>query len=332
MDELLKNREFFEQELAKRHLLDFLRALWREVEAESFEEALYHAYLCEEVQKVILWACFPKTQPEDAYDLVINVAPGTGKSSIISKFGPVWAWLKNPNLRIIASSYSAPATKSFTTKFQMLMLSDKFRRFFPKMILKEENVQSQTNNYKGVRYATSTNGTITGLHGDLIIVDDHNQPPNIDMDDNGNIRVGKIPLLTDIRSGNSWHDSVLITRKRIPKFSRAIYVQQRVHAVDLSGYLLKKAKKGGINVKHIVLPAFIDKKNKAYEEKYIDGEIVERKELDHLYQEGLLDPIRLPRKVLTKMERGMSTQVFNAQYMQRPTGDVAGLIKPSYFK
>jgi hypothetical protein len=268
------------------------------------------------------------------YDLLVNIAPGTSKSTVISKFGAVYAWTKNNDLTMISSSYAAKATKSFTNKFKKLINSDEFLEIYPELELDEDNVGEQSNHFKGRRYATSTGGSITSIHGDLIIVDDHNQPPKIERDDNGRPKLTMGATLTQIEAGNAWHDDVLSSRKTNKEYSRSIYVQQRVHRKDLSGYLIKKAEQGAMNLKHIVLPATIEKgKNEAYSRLYINGIIHEEEDLEYLYDEtGLLDPVRMKRKTLVKEKKIMGSHVYSAQYLQQPKKEKGGVIKPEWFE
>lgn len=250
--------------------------------------------------------------------------------------GPAYLWTLNPDIQMISASYSSTPVKEFSSKFRKLINSDSFKKLYPNLVLSEDNVTSQKNNSKGARYTASTGGSVTGMHADIIVLDDPNKPPSIIRDDNGNPRLEQGATITEILNGNAWHDDVLTTRKTDKKMARTIYVQQRVHRQDLSGYILKKAEKGGMDLKHICLPARINMRLtrlQAYARLYRNGNIVEQINLKYLYsKEGLLDNQRLSANELDKAKIVMGSYAYNAQYLQRPSKDKGGLIKANYFE
>ncbi|MFX1499328.1 MAG: hypothetical protein ACFFDH_00025 [Promethearchaeota archaeon] len=314
----------------------FVCDFWSIVEARELIISPYIEYLCKEVQTILNWTADWNIQDSKSYDLLINVAPGTTKSTIASSFSPAYLWILNPDSRMIASSYSAFAVKEITHKFMKLLRSDEFLALYPNLKLEEENITTQTNQEKGIRYATSTNGSVTSLHGDIILLDDHNKPPKIVRDENGRIKLELGATLTEIIAGNSWHDDVLSTRKTDQELSRTIYIQQRVHKRDLSGHVLNHAQNGGINLKHICLPAIINKKLKkpqAFAHTYINGKLKVKDDLKKLYTRcGYLAKERLGKKILEKKKKVMGSFIYNAQFQQNPRKERGRLIKAKWFK
>src|SRR5260221_116321 len=76
------------------------------------------------------------------------------------------------------------------------------------------------------RYATSLEGTLTGLGGNLIIIDDP-------------IKLGDALSEVVRKRSVDWYRSTLVTRPDDKKASRIVVVMQRVHQEDLVGYLLE---------------------------------------------------------------------------------------------
>jgi predicted phage terminase large subunit-like protein len=95
-----------------------------------------------------------------------------------------------------------------------------------------------------------------------------------------------------------------------------ILLQQRLHTDDLSGYLLSKTPNA---FQHICLPAEV-------------SEHVRPVHLKQFYKDGLLDPVRLSRKELDNLKIQGGSRYYAGQYLQIPTPDEGGIIKPHWFE
>lgn len=105
------------------------------------------------------------------------------------------------------------------------------------------------NNFGGQRFTTSTGGTITGLHGDIIINDDPNSPQSI-----------YSPVAR--AEAKRFISEVLPSRKINIRTAYTITVQQRLHNDDVSGNILEEDK----NIIHLSVPA-IDADGKSFFEE-----------------------------------------------------------------
>ena len=85
------------------------------------------------------------------------------------------------------------------------------------------------NQVGGFRYATSVGGTISGIHGHFILLDDP---------------VNAVDSLSDtmIRNTNDRLDNLIFSRKVDNDVSVVILIMQRLHENDTTGYLLSKNK------------------------------------------------------------------------------------------
>jgi predicted phage terminase large subunit-like protein len=156
---------------------------------------------------------------------------------------------------------------------------------------------------RGKRIATSIEGTLTGLGGNLIIIDDP-------------LKIGDA-MSEAVRSRViEWYRSTLLSRADNKKEARILVVMQRVHQDDLVGYLQEQ---GGFEV--LNLPAVAQRT-----EDYMlgDGRIYTR-------QKGeLLHPEHEPAEVLIDLKNGMGPIAFSAQYQQSPIPPGGTIIKQKW--
>ncbi len=177
-------------ELCRRSLYTFLQEFWDVIIPEDPIWNWHIEMICDEVQTAIMRvvrlperpAAFegvrflmPK-KPREAklYDLLVNVPPGSLKSTIITVMCPAWAWTIDQTLRIISASYSGDLSQDHAVRSRDIIQSDKYKLYFPEVEIRAD--QNNKNNYKntmnGERYATSVGGTVMGIHAHLIIIDD----------------------------------------------------------------------------------------------------------------------------------------------------------------
>ena len=106
--------------------------------------------------------------------MVIAMPPRYGKSTIVSVAFPAWLLGHNPSFRIICASYSQELAFRLSADFRRIIESDWYRELFPDFApqgdkCSEREVKTTAN---GWRYATSVGGPLTGIGGDIIIIDD----------------------------------------------------------------------------------------------------------------------------------------------------------------
>lgn len=282
-------------ELCKRSFFFFLKEFWHIIIPEDPVYNWHMEYLCDELQKV---ATKVKNRESKDYDLIINIPPGTSKSTIATVMLPAWAWVIDPTIRSLTASYSASLSTDHSMKSRDIIRSDKFRAYFPDIEIKKD--QDNKTHYKntdgGERYATSVTGTVTGFHAHLIIVDDPLNPKEAASE-------------ADRTTANSFMDVTLSTRKVSKSVTPTILVMQRLHQKDCTGNWLDKE---GKEIKHICLPGEISKDVKPVElkEKYING---------------LLDADRLTTKDLKELKINLGSYGYAGQIMQIPTPDDGGI-------
>ncbi|MDR2474602.1 MAG: hypothetical protein LBD45_01975, partial [Bacteroidales bacterium] len=147
----------------RRSFFYFVKTFWSVIIAETPVYNWHIEYLCRELQDLSVAIVGRQKKP---YDLIINIPPGTTKSTITTIMFPAWLWTQDATLRIITNSYSADLSIEHAVKSRDIILSDKFRRLFPEIVLRRDKSakSSYENTATGARYTTSTGGTITGKH------------------------------------------------------------------------------------------------------------------------------------------------------------------------
>jgi len=289
-------------ELCRRSFFRFVQEFWSVISPEEPVWNWHIKYLCDELQYL---NSFVKDRKPKPYDLIINVPPASTKSSIASQMYNAWVWIDDPAQRFIGSSYAHGLSLSHSVKTKDIVTSDKYLMLFPHLKLKlDQQAKSDYRNTKGgQRFTTSTGGSVTGMHGHQIIVDDPLNPEQAVSD-------------KERESANRFVSSTLSSRKVDKAVSVTILIMQRLNEDDPTGVMLSKK---GKKIKHICLPAE-DKGN------------VQPPELSAHYSEGLLDPVRLSREIMAEALIDLGSYQYAGQYDQRPAPEEGGLLKRSWFE
>lgn len=285
----------------KKDFFYFVKTFWDVIIKEDPIYNWHIPYLCKELQDLSISIVNRAPKP---YDLIINIPPGTTKSTIVTIMWPVWLWTQDPSLRIITNSYSGGLSIEHATKSKDIILSDKFRTLFPNIVIRKDKSgkQNYENTETGYRYATSTGATITGFHAHIIINDDPVNPKQAESE----------PLRVQANE----HTKTLSSRKVNKANTPVVTIMQRLHEEDVTGYMLKKK---GENIRHICLPAE-------------DCDDVKPSELRQNYIDGLLDPNRLSRKVLDEAKTDLGSRGYAGQFGQKPSAAGGNIIKESWFR
>lgn len=283
--------------LCRESFYDFLLEFWHTVDPNPLVRNWHLKFLCKELQKVAERVF--NDEPKE-YDLVINIPPGTSKSTICSQMFPVWCWTRMPSAKFICVSYAHDVAVKDSLKSRDIVNSELYHAAYPEIVLREDlNKTSHfANTRTGFRMATGVGGKLMGFHGHFLVVDDPLNPQEASSD-------------AELKSVLRWMSETLPTRKVSKENTPLILIQQRLHQADPSGLLLER---GG--VRHICLPG-------EQTDDVSPPECVARYER----RGGLLDPNRLSRRALESMRKEMGLYGYSAQVLQRPTPLEGGLFK-----
>ena len=157
-------------ELCRRSFYYFFKMFWDEFSASPYSDNWHIEFLCNELQE-----CYNRfKRGEKARNILINVPPGTSKSSIVTIAFPVWLWVNDPTIKVISASYSERIALTHSVKSRDVIRSDKFMNYYPHIQIKRD-VDGKTmyeNVQKGARFTTSVGGSCTGMHGHFLVIDD----------------------------------------------------------------------------------------------------------------------------------------------------------------
>lgn len=290
-----------EREVCREDFFQFIQSFWKVVIPDKPVYNWHIEYLAKELQ--VIGERIKAREPK-LYDLIINVPPGSTKSTIATVMFPAWLWAIDPTIKVISSSYSSGVSIDHAVKSRDVIKSDKYRELYPEVEIRpDKDGKSHYGNSKtGMRYVTSTGGTVTGMHGHVIIQDDPLNPKQSASE-------------KEIENAKHFVDRTLSSRKVDKLITPVITIMQRLHEDDVTGHLLGKE---GKKIKHICLPAE-------------ESERVNPPELKSRYINGLLDPVRLSAEVLADAKADLGSYAYAGQYDQNPAPEGGGLIKKAWF-
>jgi predicted phage terminase large subunit-like protein len=236
--------------------------------------------------------------------LIINMPPRHLKSLTISVAFPAFLLGQEPWHRIFAISYGAELSSKHASDFRSIVESPWYRRAFSAMRISRSLEEEVSTTARGFRKATSVYGTLTGLGGDIFIIDDPQKPVDAQSD-------------TQRDRLNQWVSNALMSRLDSKETGIIIVVMQRVHLNDLSGYLMDA---GGWTV--LSLPAIAEQ----------DETIAIGANEFHVHRAGeALHPEIESLESLKTLREKMGSD-FSAQYQQSPVPPGGGMIKRNWLR
>lgn len=162
------------------------------------------------------------------HHLIFNIPPRSLKTYLVSMCLPAWAWLIEPSLKFVNTSYSSSLSIKHNVKTKRLVESRWYQSYSDVQIRHDQNQKILFENTDGgSREATSTGGSITGSGGNIIIIDDPQNPKMAASD------LAREETLI-------YFDETLTSRLNRPDIDMFIIVMQRLHEEDLTGHVLKK--------------------------------------------------------------------------------------------
>lgn len=152
--------------MAENGLKEFVRQGWKYMDPSVYSPSWAIDAVCEHLQAV---------SDGKIRNLLINIPPRMGKSSLSSVAWPAWMWaqrkigaLKGPQVQIMSSSYAATLSERDSTKMRRLISSEWYQSNWGanfKMVGDQNTKRKFENDKGGYRLATSVTGTQTGDGG-----------------------------------------------------------------------------------------------------------------------------------------------------------------------
>src|SRR5690625_3314718 len=285
-----------EREACRRSLARFVRRAWHVLEpSQHYIHGWHIDTICEHLEAIT---------NGDITRLLINIPPGTMKSTLVSVFWPAWEWGPRglPHIRFIGASHEQGLAIRDTLKMRRLIESEWYQNLWPISLRRDQNEKMYyENEFMGFRQANAVK-SMTGRRGDRVAWDD---PHSVESALSDQDRAVALRVFQE----------TLPTRLVNPDSSAIVIVMQRLHENDVSGFILE----GDYGYDHLCLPMVYeaDTNVKATTIGFKDP----RKE------EGeLLFPERFPREVVDRDKNLMGAHAVAGQFQQRPAPRGGGLI------
>ncbi|MEO6947420.1 MAG: phage terminase large subunit [Nitrobacter sp.] len=238
--------------------------------------------------------------------LIVNVPPRNLKTLTFNVALSAFMLGHDPRTRIFCISYGERLAEDHAALFRKVVESEWYQRAFPAMQIRRMANHEFFTTQGGFRRWTSISGAITGMGGDVFIVDDPLKPDD---------------AMSDVKrtAVNQWFGGTLLSRLDNKEKGIIIVAMQRLHLDDLTGYLLRET----TGWDHLELPAI------AIEPQEIPigrGRYHSRKVGE------VLHPAFESESALKMQRDSMGPVQFSAQYQQRPIPLEGSLLNPEWFQ
>ena len=284
------NRETFlaiEKEACKRSLATFVMRAWHVLEPG---QEYIHGWHVEAIAQHL-----EAVSNGDIKRLLINIPPGTMKSTLVSIFWPAWEWGPRglDHHRIIGASHEQKLAVRDTLKMRRLIESEWYQERWPMDLRRDQNEKMYFENMRtGFRQACAVK-SMTGRRGDRVIWDD---PHSVESALSETDRETALRVFTE----------TLPTRMVNPDSSAIVIVMQRLHEDDVSGFILA----GDYGYEHLMLPMEYDPERRCKTSIGFEDPRTEEGEL--------LFPERFPAEVVERDKRIMGAYATAGQFQQTP--------------
>ena len=284
----------------------FFKRAWQVLEPETPLVDNWHIkYICDILQEEVerIARNEPKTK-----DIIINVPPRSAKSYLVTIMLTPWIWTRYPHFKVINSSFSMELSTKHCLDSRRLVESEWYKTYWGRRfgLTTDMNTKSwYENDRRGMRKSTSTGAQITGTGGDIVIIDDAQDPEKAESE-------------VERETVQRHYGKTLYSRLNNQKTGLRVIIQQRLHEEDLTGYLLANAPD---QYRFICIPAEIQ-------------DYVSPPELKDNYTDDLFFPERFPKEVLeiAKLPTNLGTYGYSGQMLQRPAPPEGGLFKRYWWK
>lgn len=239
--------------------------------------------------------------------LMIFLPPRHSKSENSTIHFPAWFMMRNPEKRVIVTSYSADLAKTFSRRTRAIVREYGEELFDVELSDESSSVEQWSlKGHHGMYIAAGIGGPITGQGCSLLLIDDP---------------------LKNAEEANSptyrqrlwdWFTSTAYTR--LEPDGAVVLTLTRWHDDDLAGRLLSEMENGGEEWEVVRIPALAEEEN------------------DPMVQAGYRDlgepiwPDRYGLKEYERIQKAVGTYVWNALYQQRPQSLEGGEFKAKWFK
>lgn len=289
-----------EREMCKRSFSYFVERAWDSIIPDKFQNNWHIDAVCDHLQAVA---------NGEFNRLLINVPPGTSKSTLVNVMYPAWLWgpYGKPYHKHIGASHEQGLAVRDSRMMRNLITSEWYQSLWPIALTGDQNEKLYfENQHKGFRQACAVS-SMTGRRGHMITWDD---PLSAEK---AHSEVERENVLRIFRE-------TLPTRLNDPVESAIVLIMQRLHEDDPAGYIVEN----DLGYEHLMIPMEFEPDRKCYTR--IGWEDPRSKEGE------LLDPVRFPQEVIDRDKKAMGSYAWAGQMQQRPAPDGGGFFKAEWFR
>lgn len=245
--------------------------------------------------------------------LIICMPPRSGKSEIVSRRFPAYAFGKFPDLQVIATSYGADLSMRMNRDVQRIIDDEPYKDVFPDTTLSGSKAKTDSRSYMrtsdlfeivghtGSYRSCGVGGGITGQGADILIIDD----PLKDRADANSEKIRNTVW--------DWYTSTAYTR--LSPGGGVIAMCTRWHLDDLIGRLIDASVSGAGDKFHVInYPAIAE-----FDEQ-------------HRKAGEALHPERYPVERLDAIRKTIGSRDWAALYQQHPVPDGGGVFKADWIR
>ena len=204
----------------------FVKGCWASIDPAPYQPTWAIDALCEHLQAI---------RDGEIRRLLVNFPPRCAKTNVTSIAFPAWIWaqreleyLSGPQVRFLCGSYNDDLSLQNSTAHRRLLLSPWYQARWSRRysITGDQNTKSKFDTTEGgSRISVSARGSLLGIGGDIVIIDD---PHNLQGAESDAERI----------TTRSWWREISTTRLNDPKLAAIIVIMQRLHEEDISGVIL----------------------------------------------------------------------------------------------
>ncbi len=287
-----------EQQARQDSLAEFVRAAWHLLEPSTKLVWNWHLdALCMHLQAV---------SDGRIKRLIINVPPGTSKSTVVSVLWPCWEWIRRPTGRWLFASHKDSLALRDSCRRRAVFTSPWYQEQWGNIFTDDTLSKHEFHNGRGGYMISMGTGGVTGLRGDRLVLDDPNSTTEMESE---LMRENKL----------LWYDLQWVTRMN--DGGAQVVIQQRSHEKDLSGHIL------GLNDPswvHLCIPMEYEPERRCVttlgwsDPRTVKGE--------------LLDPVRYPRERVEELKHVLGPYGASGQLQQNPAPSEGGIINRSWIR
>jgi predicted phage terminase large subunit-like protein len=290
---------------AEESLHYFVRLMWPVLEPSTpFADGWWPRSWCRHLEAVT---------NGDVTRIIANCPPGSTKSLITNVFWPAWVWgpKNKPSTRFLTAAYSQTLTERDNGRMGVLISSPEYQKYWGHLFKANDSKVSLANDKTGWKVASSVGGSITGMRGDIFIIDDPN-----------NINESESKVIRD--NTNRWLAEVMPTRLNDLEKSAIVLIQQRTHQEDATGFLLDPTR-GGDRWCYVMVPM-------EYDPDWTCGETQIGWKDPRTIKGDLFWPERFSAEASAQLKETMTDYAWAGQFQQHPEPRGGAIIKRDWWK